>query len=60
MKNRKLLSVGTPVKLGNLRTLLDTVADGLDTDDNECIVRHQNGQLIVERPEPTLVEQDPI
>lgn len=46
-KHKRLLSVGTPVKLANLRLALDSI----DTDSpNECIVRHMNGQLIIEEP----------
>lgn len=62
-KNRKLLSVGTPVRLSHLIALCETVADGLESVEaaNECVVRHSNGQLIIERPEATLVvDEDPI
>lgn len=54
-KNRKLLRVGTPVRLSQLRALLDAVdaADAANT-----IVYHYNGELIVEEPVPTLEDAD--
>lgn len=54
-KNRKLLRVGTPVRLSQLRTLLEAA----DTADPEnTIVYHYNGELIVEEPVPTLEDAD--
>lgn len=51
MKNRKLLTIGLPVKLSNLRSLLDSI----DTETpGECIVRHHDRQLIVEEPAAAL------
>ncbi len=50
--HRKLLSVATPIPLSNLKLMLDA----LDTNNPDaCIVRHMNGQLIVEEPHPTIV-----
>lgn len=51
MKNRKLLRVGTPIKLTKLNALLNTLDDDDTTD---AIVSHRNGELIVEAPQPTL------
>lgn len=54
-KNRKLLRVGTPIKLSKLTALLDAV----DADDpDNTIVLHYNGELIVEEPQPTLATVD--
>ena len=51
MKNRKLLRIGTPVKLSRLRQLLDAV----DAHDPEnTIVLHHNRELIVEEAEAEL------
>ena len=55
MKNRKLLRVGTPVKLGRLRALLDAIDD---EDLEDAIVTHYNGELAVEAPQPTLGDAD--
>lgn len=50
--HRKLLSVATPICLSNLKIMLDA----LDTNvPDTCIVRHMNGQLIIEEPHPTIV-----
>lgn len=52
-KNRKLLRIGVPVRLDRLRVLLENV----DTDKpDEVIVSHYNGELIVEEPDPTLLD----
>lgn len=51
MKNRKLLRVGTPIKLSKLVTLLGTLDD---EDTADAIVSHYAGELIVEVPQPTL------
>lgn len=50
-KNRKLLSVGTPVTLANLLVLLGAVETG---DPAGCIVKHRDGQLIIEETQATL------
>jgi hypothetical protein len=47
----EILRVGVPVRAQRLRTLLDTVLDEIDED---TIVRHYNGSLIIEGPAPTL------
>lgn len=50
-KNRKVLRLGTPVKLSSLLTHLNLI----DEDEAaEAIVRHINGELVVEVPQPTL------
>lgn len=46
-KNRRILSVGTPIRLSNLRIMLEAI-EPLRPDD--CIVKHYDGQLIVEEP----------
>lgn len=52
-KKRKLLRVGTPIPLSSLRRHLEEI-----TDSGDAIVRHQNGELIVEEPVETLDVDD--
>lgn len=53
MKNRRVLSIGMPVKLSSLQVLLEHAQVERP---NDCIVRHYDGQLIIEEPQPTLEE----
>lgn len=50
VKKRKLLRVGTPIPLASLRRHLEEIP----ADVPDAIVRHQNGELIVEAPVETL------
>jgi len=51
---RELVRIGLPATVNQVRTMLDAFVD--ETDRREVIVRHYNGSLIVEAPEPTFPE----
>lgn len=51
-KARELLRVGLPFRLKELRAILDM----LDGSQDNTIVRHYNGSLIIEEPHPMIVD----
>lgn len=52
-KNRKLLRVGTPLPLTSLLKHLEAIEQR-----DDATVRHINGELVVEVPQPTLEQPE--
>lgn len=48
----ELMRVGTPIRAKRLVALLAAIEPG-----EEAILRHYNGQLIIEEPEATLLDE---
>lgn len=53
MPNRRVVRIAVPAKLSKLIQMLEA-ADVIDPDDT--IVLYSRGELVVEEPQPTLVE----